>query len=156
MKSPMSRSFLNTLLYKSLSSVGQRSSREIYNCTRPLPSCSSANDAFPMIRLPIRRPAMVTSRCSSALKLAFISSLGALTANSSAGEGLIPMSRSSCKLWRRPISCSLNSKMFIVSLYSISIIIYGANLRKKYETVGLLVFFMAVRVSFFLQESLYL
>src|SRR5574344_1836132 len=50
MKSPMSSSRLNTLLYKSLFSSGQRSSREIYTCMRPLLSCNSARLALPMTR----------------------------------------------------------------------------------------------------------
>ena len=85
-----------------------------------------------MMRRPITRPATTTSRgspsgfpsasVSGSRKLALISSVWALTGNSAAGYGSIPMARIWSSDPRRTISCSLNSRIFIV--YTVSTLIY--------------------------------
>ena len=120
MKSPMSRSLLNTLLYMSLLSSGHMSSRVIYTCIRPFESCISAKDAFPITRRLMRRPAIATSVLSPSVNVSRMSVLKALVGYSAAGYGSIPISRNSCKHCLLTISCSLSSKTFILNTYSYS------------------------------------
>ena len=86
MKSPKSSKRLNTVLYISLSSSGQMSSRVIYTWMRPLESCNSMKDALPMIRRLMIRPATDTWRGSaSSLNSALISVEKAFVTYSAAG-----------------------------------------------------------------------
>ena len=59
--SPMSRSFLKTVLYMVLSSPGHISSLFMYTCILPDSSCSSMNEAAPIILRDIILPAITTS-----------------------------------------------------------------------------------------------
>ena len=113
-KSPKSSRRLNTELYSSLSSPGQISSRVMYTWMRPLESCNSTKDALPITRRLMIRPATETWRgSSSSLNSALISVEKALVTYSAAGYGSIPIARSSFRLLRRMISCSLSSNIFI-------------------------------------------
>ena len=77
---------LNTVLYISLSSPGQMSSRVIYTWIRPLESCNSMKEAFPMTRRLMMRPATDTWRGSaSSLNSFLISVEKALVTYSAAG-----------------------------------------------------------------------
>ena len=71
-----------------------------------------------MTRLLIILPAMHTVRFSSSLKDSLISVENALVGYSAAGYGSMPICRSSSKLLRRFISCSLKSNTFIC-IYSV-------------------------------------
>ena len=113
-KSPKSSRRLNTALYSSLSSPGQMSSRVMYTWMRPLESCNSIKEALPITRRLMIRPATETWRgSSSSLNSALISVEKALVTYSAAGYGSIPIARSSFRLLRRMISCSLSSSIFI-------------------------------------------
>ena len=114
-KSPRSSRRLNTVLYISLFSSGQMSSRVIYTWIRPFESCNSINEALPITRRLIIRPATDTLRgSSSSLNSAFISVENALVTYSAAGYGSMPIARNSFRLFRLIISCSLSSNTFIL------------------------------------------
>ena len=105
MKSPRSRSFLKTVLYIVLSSSGHNSSRLRYNWKVPSLSWISANEALPMMRRLMMRPARVTAMPS--LNSAANRFERWVTVNSAAGYGSIPWARKAAKDSRRMRSCSV-------------------------------------------------
>ena len=115
----MSKSFLKTVLYMVLSSVGQISSRFTYNCILPDSSCISAKDADPIIRKLIKRPATLTSLKSNLLCFQCIkmSLTLVLVVKPSAGYGSMPSFINSSLFCLLSISCSLKSMvLFLVFL----------------------------------------
>ena len=105
MKSPRSRSFLKTVLYKALSSPGHNSSRLRYNWNVPSLSWISANEALPMMRRLMMRPARVTAMPS--LNSAANRFERWVMVNSAAGYGSIPRARKAARDSRRMRSCSV-------------------------------------------------
>ena len=120
MISPMSSSFLKTVLYRVLSSPGQISSRFTYTWMRPVASWSSIKEAAPMMRRDMMRPAMQTS-CRFPFSGSYFSAIPravSLTGYKAAGYGSIPNSLIFARDSRRKISCSLRSMFAIKFFYT--------------------------------------